>query len=261
VSDASLIQAITKAARDLPAGQALRLAEELARHPDAASAVRGGLAALIPTAAFQQAADRLVRAWGTASGEAIALGLRAAVTAVEATRADQVVDIVWTGPQTAEVPVRLTRAVLVDVIRAAADRLVVVSFAAYKVAVVVDELAAAVRRGVDVHLVLETGEAGGGTLTVEAAAAFASLNTVVTFWVWPANKRPLLAAGRASLHAKAAIADDHTALVTSANLTGHGINENMELGLLVRGGPVPRRLAAHFGQLMAGLVLERVARA
>jgi cardiolipin synthase len=109
-----------------------------------------------------------------------------------------------------------------------------------------------------VHLVLETDEAGGGTLTVDAATAFASLNTVVTFWVWPANKRPLLAAGRASLHAKAAIADDHTALVTSANLTGHGINENMELGLLVRGGPVPPRLAAHFGQLMTDRVLEQV---
>jgi phosphatidylserine/phosphatidylglycerophosphate/cardiolipin synthase-like enzyme len=258
VSDAPLLQAITQAARDLPAGQALRLAEELARYPGATSAVRGGLAALVPTVAFRQAADRLLRAWGTASGGAIALGLRAAVTAVEATRADQVVDIVWTGPQTPEVPVRLTRTVLVDVVRAATDRLVVVSFAAYKVAVVVEELAAAAGRGVDVHLVLETDEAGGGTLTVDAAAAFASLNTVVTFWVWPANKRPLLAAGRASLHAKAAIADDHTALVTSANLTGHGINENMELGLLVRGGPVPRRLAAHFGQLMTDRVLEQV---
>jgi cardiolipin synthase C len=258
VTDAQLVQAITQAARDLPAGQALRLAEELARYPDATSAVRGGVAALVPTVAFRQAADRLLRAWGTASGGAIALGLRAAVTAVEATRAHQVVDIVWTGPQTPEVPVRLTRTVLVDVVRAATDRLVVVSVAAYKGAIVVEELAAAAGRGVDVHLVLETDEAGGGTLTVDAAAAFASLNTVVTFWVWPANKRPLLAAGRASLHAKAAIADDHTALVTSANLTGHGINENMELGLLVRGGPVPRRLAAHFEQLMTDRVLEQV---
>jgi cardiolipin synthase len=253
-----LAEAIARAARDLPSGQALHLAEELARHPDADSAIRSGVPALVPTVAFQEAAARLVRAWATARGEAVALGLRSAVAAVEATRADQVIDIVWTGPQTSEVPVRLTRAVLVDVIRAAAGRLVVVSFAAYKVAVVLDELAGAVRRGVDVHLVLETDEAGGGTLTVDAAAAFTSLKTVVTFWVWPADKRPLLAAGRAALHAKAAIADDHTALVTSANLTGHAINENMELGLLVRGGPVPRRLAAHFGQLMTDRVLEPV---
>jgi hypothetical protein len=36
------------------------------------------------------------------------------------------------------------------------------------------------------------------------------------------------------------------------------MNENMELGLLVRGGPVPRRLAAHFTQLMTDRVLDRV---
>jgi cardiolipin synthase A/B len=46
--------------------------------------------------------------------------------------------------------------------------------------------------------------------------------------------------------------------VTSANLTGHGMNENMELGLIVRGGSVPRRLAAHFIQLMADRVLIHV---
>ena len=60
MSDAPLLQAITQAARDLPAGQALRLAEELARHPDATSAVRAGLPALSPTAAFQQATNCLV---------------------------------------------------------------------------------------------------------------------------------------------------------------------------------------------------------
>jgi phosphatidylserine/phosphatidylglycerophosphate/cardiolipin synthase-like enzyme len=57
--------------------------------------------------------------------------------------------------------------------------------------------------------------------------------------------------GRAALHAKAAIADDHTALVTSANLTGFAIKDNMELGLLIRGGPVPGRLASHLRELIA----------
>jgi hypothetical protein len=90
------------------------------------------------------------------------LGLHAAVRAVQATRADQAVEIVWTGPQTAEVLVRLTRAVLVNVIRSATERLVIVSFAAYKVTLVVDELAVAADCGVDVRLVLETSEASSG---------------------------------------------------------------------------------------------------
>lgn len=249
-------EAISQTARELPATQALRLAEAAAGCPEPAA--RANLYRLVPTAAFERAARRLVAAWGTASGEAVALGLRAAVRAVQAGRADQAVEIVWTGPQTAEVPVRLTRAVLVDVIRSAAERLVIVSFAAYKVALVVDELAAAAARGVDVRLVLETAETSGGRLVMDAADAFASLGAAVGFWVWPSEQRPSLPAGVAALHAKAAIADDHTALVTSANLTGHGISDNMELGLLVRGGPVPRRLAAHFTLLMTDRVLDRV---
>ena len=52
------------------------------------------------------------------------------------------------------------------------------------------------------------------------ADAFASLRASASFWVWPADQRPVLPAGTAALHAKAAIADHHTALVTSANLTG-----------------------------------------
>ncbi len=60
------------------------------------------------------------------------------------------------------------------------------------------------------------------------------------------------------MHAKAAIADEHTALVTSGNLTGHALTANMELGVLVRGGPVPRRLARHFRQLMMDGVLVAV---
>jgi phosphatidylserine/phosphatidylglycerophosphate/cardiolipin synthase-like enzyme len=253
-----LAQAISTAARELPASQVLRLADEAGRCPGAAEAVRANLQSLVPTAAFERVTRRLVEVWQDASGQAVALGLRAAVRAVQATRADQAIDIVWTGPQTPEVPVRLTRAVLVDVIRSAAERLVIVSFAAYKVALVVDELAAAADRGIDVRLILETSEASGGRLDVDAANAFTSLGAAVSFWIWPSDQRPALPAGTAALHAKAAIADDHTALVTSANLTGHGMNENMELGLLVRGGAVPRRLAAHFAQLMTDRVLDRV---
>ena len=126
-----------------------------------------------------------------------------------------------------------------------------VSFAAYKVGVVLTELSAAADRGVVIRLILETGETEGGTLTFGAAKAFDALGENVTFYVWPTEKRPVLEKGRAALHAKAAIADAHTAFVTSANLTGHGISENMELGLLVRGGLIPRRLSEHFRDLIA----------
>ena len=48
------------------------------------------------------------------------------------------------------------------------------------------------------------------------------------------------------------------ALVTSANLTGAALGENMELGLLVKGGSAPRRLSRHFMGLIDAGVLEPV---
>jgi phosphatidylserine/phosphatidylglycerophosphate/cardiolipin synthase-like enzyme len=249
-----LALAVVDAARSLPPRQVERLAAELARHDRASDRARITVPAAVATPAFRQAAYRILDAWRDLPGEAVALALRSAARAATVTRAEQSIDVVWTGPQSREVPVRLTRAVLLDVIRAARERLIVVSFTAYRVAMVVEELAAAAARGVDVRLVLESPDPGG-PVTRDATAAFASLGEAVTFWVWPAEQRPPLPVGRAALHAKAAIADDHSALVTSANLTGHGINENMELGLLIHGGLVPRRLSAHFQQLMRDRVL------
>ena len=104
-------------------------------------------------------------------------------------------------------------------------------------------------------MVLETAKDSGGRLKQDAADAFSALAGAASFWYWPAENRP---DGGASMHAKAAIADSRTALVTSANLTGAALAQNMELGLLVTGGSVPRRLADHFRALMTSGVLKRL---
>lgn len=255
-----LLAAISDIARRLPPGQVASLADAL-RACDAAAEARSRVAGAVATPTFADMAGRLVRAWEREdglSGSALAVALRAASQAVEEERRQQSIEVVWTGPRTTSVPVRLTREVLIDVIRAARESLFVVSFAAYRVDVVLTELAAAAERGVVTRLILESGEADGGTLTFDAAKAFDALGDAVAFYIWPTEKRPALERGRASLHAKAAIADDHTAFVTSANLTGLGITENMELGLLVRGGPIPRRLSEHFHELIANRTLDQV---
>jgi cardiolipin synthase A/B len=247
------VDAVARLVDDLPAAQVRTLAARLATVPGALDdAGWSELSRLVPTPAFADAVVRL-RSAGAAGldGRSLELALLAALQAARRERSRQSVEIVWTGPDTREVPVRLTRAALIDVIRAANRHLVMVSFAAYQVAEVCAEVEATSDRGVDVRLVLENE-------SMDSAAAFSSLRGRVGFWVWPADKRPALPAGHASLHAKAAVADDNTALVTSANLTGHGIGSNMELGLLVRGGPVPARLAAHLSELMDGGTLVRI---
>jgi phosphatidylserine/phosphatidylglycerophosphate/cardiolipin synthase-like enzyme len=63
-------------------------------------------------------------------------------------------------------------------------------------------------------------------------------------------------AGYAAMHAKCAVADNHTAFVTSANLTGAAMSGNMELGLVVHGGDVPKRISSHFASLIASGTLH-----
>ena len=79
-------------------------------------------------------------------------------------------------------------------------------------------------------------------------------------YVWPQEMRPTDEAGHhGSLHAKCAVADDEYLFVSSANLTGYALTLNMELGLLVRGGPAPRTITAHFARLIGHGVLQPVA--
>lgn len=95
-------------------------------------------------------------------------------------------------------------------------------------------------------------------LTFDAKKAFSDLKGKARFYVWPPERRSTLGGGKVSMHAKAAIADDQVALVTSANLTDRAVSDNLELGVLIRGGDVPRRLAAHFRELITSEVLVRV---
>jgi len=47
------------------------------------------------------------------------------------------------------------------------------------------------------------------------------------------------------------------ALISSANLTEYSMSLNMELGLLVKGGNLPRELASHLLSLIVGRILTQ----
>ncbi|MGH3664490.1 MAG: phospholipase D-like domain-containing protein [Egibacteraceae bacterium] len=117
-------------------------------------------------------------------------------------------------------------------------RLTLFTYAGHHVPDVVASVLACVERHVDVRMVLETTKDSQGGLSLDAAAAFGDLAGKCTFYVWPLRRRQQHSDKAASMHVKAALADDHTALVTNANLTGAALR-NMELGLLVKRGPVP----------------------
>jgi phosphatidylserine/phosphatidylglycerophosphate/cardiolipin synthase-like enzyme len=198
------------------------------------------------------AAHQLVRAWRTQAprlpGAAVALALSAAAVAYEEAEQRRP-KLVVSGPMTSAVAVRLTSSVVVEVIRAATDRVLLVSFAAYGVAEVVRELVLAAARGVRVDLVLERTVEQGGALRDDASGAtFAPLAGQAQVWHWPAAHRR--SRGRAALHAKVVIADGELALLSSANLTDRGLSDNIEVGLLVRDHETAGQLDRHFRALM-----------
>lgn len=259
---ATLLAAIRNAALTLAAPHGRRLADAVAPHDVASPRAHADAMAVAPVPAYRRAAAGVLDAWAlepTVSGLVVAAALTAAIDTAEAVRATQSIDVVWTGPSSAEVPVRLTREVLLEVIGGATSSLIIVSYAAYKVPDIVDALGAAAARGVDVRLVLESTAGSRGRLSADAADAFRSLAGRVAFYEWAADQRRTKGGLFGAMHAKAAVSDEDVAFVTSANLTGRAIDGNMEVGVLIRGGAVPRRLARHFRSLIGSSVLLEVA--
>ncbi len=226
-------------------------AATIAEHDRPGFALRRRLGDELPGTAVE-ALHPLLDAWSSdgAGGAVVAASLRAAAATARRMRTEQQVEIVGTGPKTDAVHARTTCEALLEVINAADHQLTLFSYAGHHVPDVVTAVLACVDRGVRVRMVLETAKDSQGGLSIDAAAAFGDLAGKCTFYVWPLERRQLHSDRSASMHVKTALADDHTVLVTSANLTGAALLRNMELGLLVKRGPVPAALAAHVDALI-----------
>ena len=198
-----------------------------------------------PAAHYREHAETIARAWSRTpdvAGAVVAAAMRAAASTAGAVRAEHKVSLVWTGPSTEAVSLRSTRSVLHTLVANATESLVLVSFVSYNIADLTAALADAIDRGVEVTLILETPDDPGGPLVIGPAHPFAPIKDTAHFYRWPLEAREAFFAKAASLHAKCVIADRSSALITSANLTSAGINDNIELGVLVEAGPLPARL-------------------
>ncbi len=60
------------------------------------------------------------------------------------------------------------------------------------------------------------------------------------------------------VHAKVAVADGRMCFITSANLTGHAMEKNMEAGVLISGGQIPRLLDDHLRSLIDTNVVSAI---
>lgn len=246
--------AVARAAARLTAQHVQALAAFLTDQPGPAAAVAAGARSLVAAAHFRDEVDALLVAWRQhpeVTGQQVGFGLLAAFASVAQKRAAERVELVATGPRTWLVPVRSSEEVLLDLIGRSRRRLLVVSFATFRVPSVRAALVGALDRGVAVTMLMEDAELG----ELRAANAYADLAPRVRMLAWPAQQRGGEGALRPKMHAKAAVVDGEIAFITSANLTGAGLEHNMELGTLITGGDVPVTLERHVTELQRSGVL------
>ena len=190
----------------------------------------------------------------------LALAMQAAVEALRAERMRAArTEVVWTGPRAETSYLRATRQVVLDLVQGADAEVLVVGYwiapgvdPAGIVPQIIDAVATAARRGARVKVVLDqTARLGGAS------------NRDLFLTLWPSDVPvPLLLTWRApgdneylKLHAKVIVADHRDALVTSANLTMHAMDLNMEMGVRVLGAPAAS-IADHFDLLIAKGTLQ-----
>jgi phosphatidylserine/phosphatidylglycerophosphate/cardiolipin synthase-like enzyme len=217
------------------------------RPPNILATVTGALGASFPPRLLEALRAALAKRPQTTPAELSSLFRAASTTASLAAGASSV-EWVWTGPATGLVPIRHTAQVLTGLIDEARERLFLVSFVAYNVHVVIDALKRATERGVRVSLLFESPQEQGGNVTVDSPSMLKSKLPRARFYEW--DKTASNVPPTASVHAKCAVADGSLAFVTSANLSDAAMERNIELGILVRGGTVPRQLDMHLEALI-----------
>ncbi|MBS0614530.1 MAG: phospholipase [Proteobacteria bacterium] len=207
------------------------------------------LSDVVGTATAKAVVERLVDAWrvtSVGSGE-LASMLLAASHVFENVSTHQSTELVWTGPTTPFVSARRTEQALLQVIGAAKQTLFITSFVAYDVSTIVKALNDTSTRGVSISMLLESSQDHGGSISFDVIGKMRALVPTAKLYAWRERVVPF-ADGR--VHAKVAVADGEVCFITSANLTGHAMEQNMEAGVLLTGGQIPKLLLDHLQALV-----------
>ncbi|MBB5864989.1 MULTISPECIES: DISARM system phospholipase D-like protein DrmC [Xanthomonas] len=207
------------------------------------------LSDVVGTSTAKVAVERLVDAWKATSvgSSELALMLLAASHAFENVSKHQSTELVWTGPTTPFVSARRTEQALLQVIGTAKQALFVSSFVAYDVSTIVRALNEASSRGVSISMLLESSQDHGGSISFDVIGKLRALVPSAKLFAWH-ERAAKFSSGR--VHAKVAVADGEVCFITSANLTGHAMEQNMEAGVLLTGGQIPRSLHDHLQALV-----------
>lgn len=260
----ALLDAIATLTEVLPEGAIGPLAEALAPLPAGAwPALHGAATQVLAAPHYREQVGRFLAIWQaqapTVLPATVAVALQAAATTLQRQRRTQTIELVWTGPSSGQ-PLRRTAQVLQALIDESRHDLLIVSFAVYDIPEIGAALWRAAQRGVTIRLVIESPQASAGKVAYDGLAAFGpEVAAHAAIYRWPLDQRRQDDQGRhGALHAKCAVADAQTLLISSANLTRYALDLNMELGVCIRGGSQPAQVVQHIQNLITAGMLRPV---
>lgn len=226
------------------------------RRTDASKAATA-LTSVVGTPVASAVVEQLAAAWQNTKvgSDELASMLLAASHIYSKAASEQSTELVWTGPTTPFVSARRTEQALLQVINSAEQSLFITSFVAYDVSTIVKALNAAIDRGVVISMLLELSQDHGGSITFDAIGKMRTMVPAAKLFAWRDKAEPF-SDGR--VHAKVAVADGRTCFITSANLTGHAMEKNMEAGVLISGGQIPKLLFDHLLALVGTMAVSPV---
>ena len=209
------------------------------------------------TPSGRQRVSNLASAWKSSGISAVELAgmLLGASHAYHRAKNEGLAELVWTGPSSELVATRKTEQALLQVIQGAQRKLFLTSFVAYSLVSIMVALTAAADRGVAVSMLLESSDQHGGSVSTDAIGPMKKALPTADIYFW-GNRPEEFAGGK--VHAKIAVADERLCFISSANLTGHAMEKNMEAGVLISGGSIPLNLHRHLEALIATRVIARV---
>jgi len=182
--------------------------------------------------------------------------------------AEDLIDLVWTGPEAPGIVNRDTSVVVREMFRSAKESVLVAGYAVYQGHVVFKELGERMEQipELPVKLYLDIqrphhDQSSPAELVRVFAERFVRQE-------WPGRQLPKLyydprsleadQTKRTSLHAKCVVVDNEEAFVSSANFTEAAQTRNIEVGVLLRSSSFARKLTNHFESLAVLSILKPI---
>mgnify|MGYP000017147059 FL=1 len=159
---------------------------------------------------------------------------------------DEFTQLVATRPWDSKSSTRDSLAAYLNVSKKAQNRLTMAMFVVYEVADILKALEDAQKRAVAIRILVEPPANEGGNVLGRHNSVQVVRKHLPNAEIYIPNSQQI----NGTMHAKFVSADERYAFVTSANLTKAALSRNIEVGVLLSGGKIPKRIDSMFDELI-----------